>query len=132
MNASLKNKVIVVSFIFLWLPFLLLTDLFPFLRFGMFAEPLQQNTSQEFFVLYTQQNGRLQKYDTNLWGLDETVFNYLTRQYHYQGRLKELGEVLVKAHQEMYPQSQEKWYLYREILHKGQYHQEILITYEAK
>lgn len=132
MKKTPRNWAIGISFTLLWLPFLFVTDFYPFLRFGMFAEPIHPNTPQETFVLYTQQNDKLKKYDTNLWGLDEGVFNYLVRKYYYQKRLGILGEKLVKAHQAMYPASQQKWYLYRLVQQNNERHQELVATYETQ
>ncbi|MFN3316690.1 MAG: hypothetical protein ACK40K_07745, partial [Raineya sp.] len=120
------------SFLFLlWLPFLLLTDFYPFLRFGMFAEPIRP-TSQEKFVLYTQKNKKLEKYNTYLWGLDESVFNYLARKYYYQKKLDFFGENLCAAHKKMYSQSPQKWFLYREVAQNGKVQKELVATYEVR
>ncbi len=132
MKKTPRNWVIGISLTLLWLPFLFVTDFYPFLRFGMFAEPIYPSTPQEIFVLYIQQNDTLKKYDTNLWGLDEGVFNYLARKYYYQKRLDILGEKLVKAHQAMYPPSQQKWYLYRLVQQRNESHRELVATYETQ
>lgn len=96
----------------------------------MFAEPIRP-TSQETFVLYAQKNKKLEKYNTYWWGLDESVFNYLARKYYYQKRLEYFGENLCKAHKNLYPQSPQKWFLYREVAQKGKVQKELIATYEA-
>ena len=131
MKVSIKKWLIGVFLLLVWLPFLLLTDLYPFLRFGMFAEPIRAETSQETFGIYIERNKKLEKYNTYLWGLDEGVFNYLARKYYYQKRLDFLGEILCKAHKNLYPQNPQKWYLYRHFKQNEYIQKELIATYEA-
>lgn len=131
MKVSTKKRLILIFFLLTWLPFLLLTDLYPFLRFGMFAEPIRGKETQEVFVLYTEKNNRLEKYDTYFWGIDEGVFNYLARKYYYQKRLGFFGETLCSAHRQLYPNTPQKWLLYRQVTENGYINKELVAVYET-
>jgi len=112
----MHRKIGIVLFL-VWFPFLLMNDFFPFFRFGMFAEPIQKNSTQELFVLYySNQKNTVYKFDTYQLGLDEGVFNYLARKYYYQNKKEELGKKLQNAYQKAQNSSKQdikKWYLYR-------------------
>jgi len=132
MKVSQKKWLVGIFLSLIWLPFIFLTDLYPFLRFGMFAEPVSQQATKEIFVLYVEKGSRLEKYDTYFWGIDESVFNYLARKYYYQKRLDFLGENLCNAHRKLYPQSPQKWFLYREIFQNNHLQKELVATYETQ
>ncbi|GAB4128513.1 MAG: hypothetical protein OHK0045_02790 [Raineya sp.] len=132
MKVSTKKWLTVCFLLFTWLPFLFLTDFYPFLRFGMFAEPIQPKTSQETFEIYTEENQKLAKYNTYLWGLDAEVFNYLARKHYYQKSLDFFGETLCAAHKKLYPQSRQKWLLYRHFVENGLWQKELIAIYEVQ
>ena len=81
----------IVPFFFLvmsFLPFILMTDLFPFMRFGMFAETVQSTPQKEIFSLQIiLPDGRRQLLSERQIGLDESHLNYLARTYFYQQQL---------------------------------------------
>ncbi len=76
------------------LPFVLLTDFFPFVRFGMFAEPAsRQAKSREYFViLYQDSHKKWQNFDTRPMGFDAVNFSYLLRNYYYQDQMATFAE----------------------------------------
>jgi hypothetical protein len=129
----LRKKWLIVFFLLLvWLPFIFVNDFYPFLRFGMFAEPVSQQATKENFVLYVERGDRLEKYNTYFWGIDEGVFNYLARKYYYQKGLDFLGKTLCDAHRKLYPQNPQKWFLYREMLQDNHLQKELVATYETQ
>ncbi|MDB5258388.1 MAG: hypothetical protein JWM14_3083 [Chitinophagaceae bacterium] len=81
----------IVPFFFLimsFIPFILMTDLFPFMRFGMFAETVQSTPQKEKFSLQIHlPNGRNESLSERQIGLDESHLNYLARTYFYNHEL---------------------------------------------
>ena len=81
----------------LWIPFVLLTDLFPFMRFGMFAEPIKTDKQTEVFIV-TSQIGNFEREITEQeLGIKASNFNYLARNYHYKNKDSLLLQNIAKA-----------------------------------
>lgn len=81
----------------LWLPFVLMTDLFPFMRFGMFAEPVKTVQQTEYFII-TQKRGKTEKViDPNTSGVPVQTLNYLVRNSYYQKRADLLLSTVAKS-----------------------------------
>jgi hypothetical protein len=71
-----------------FIPFLLMTDLFPFMRFGMFAETIQSTPQKEKFSLEIRlPDGHHELLSDRQIGLDESHLNYLARTYFYHQQL---------------------------------------------
>lgn len=67
-----------------FIPFLLMTDLFPFMRFAMFAETVQNIPQQELFSIHIQTaENPSQSLAERQIGLDDSHLNYLARTYFY-------------------------------------------------
>ena len=84
---------IVVFFLSIWfvLPFVLVIDLYPFFRYGMFAEPIHYTTqSEQFVILYenSEQNKHILKAEYVC--LNEGHLNYLVRHYFYKQKSTQL------------------------------------------
>ncbi len=78
-------------------PFVLLTDLYPFFRFGMFAEPVSRAVQTERFVVrYLDAGGRPHLVAPAEVGLGELV--YLLRNYYYRGETDRLLQRLHGLH----------------------------------
>lgn len=67
------------------LPFILVTDLFPFMRFGMFAEPIKHQVQQEEFRVYLQKNDSTSILNPVEIGFEEHTYEYISRNYFYRG-----------------------------------------------
>lgn len=88
----MKNSLTVVFLIFLALPFILMNDIYPFFRFGMFAEPIN---NVEFFELLEKTDDQpfraVNRKDN---GLSREQINYIVRHRFYDdsaaGIIKEL------------------------------------------
>lgn len=88
-----KRNIFFVSFwVLACIPFIFMTDIYPFFRFGMFAEPVRHNSNTEKFEL-------LEKNEKNEWqpvisvlhtGVAETQLAYLLRNYYYKKELPTL------------------------------------------
>jgi hypothetical protein len=88
MALNKKNIVTIVLLGGMLLPFVLLTDIFPFLRFGMFAEPIRSNIQIEKFVLYkTNTDGVQSDFLSSDIGINPNTFHYLLRNYYYRNEL---------------------------------------------
>ena len=69
----------------LWIPFVLLTDLYPFFRFGMFAEPVREAIQMEQFAIrYTSFNQRQHVLTPKQLGISS--LDYLLRNYYYRNQ----------------------------------------------
>jgi hypothetical protein len=85
MRDQLKNGVTVSITILALIPFVLLTDLFPFFRFGMFAEPLKSSIQTESFqVTIIHNNGKEEIFNPQEISVNSADFNYLCRNYFYR------------------------------------------------
>ena len=89
----MKPKVkitIIISFILLWLPFIFLQDIFPFFRFGMFAEPMRYETQYErFVVFFAKKGGKRQFFEPEKILLSSSHWDLLWRNAYYQNQTAE-------------------------------------------
>ncbi|HSZ26503.1 MAG TPA: hypothetical protein VK766_12315 [Cytophagaceae bacterium] len=77
----------------LLIPFILITDIFPFLRFGMFAEPVKKAIQTErFVVLQTDLLGRQTIFNPENIGINPNTFHYLCRNYYYRNETSLLAD----------------------------------------
>ena len=94
MGNKLKYFIITITLILIILPFILLTDLFPFLRFGMFAEPITEEVQKEKFIVSYLINNKETEFNPKEAGIGESTFYYLARNYYYR---KEANKFLEKT-----------------------------------
>ncbi len=67
----------------LWIPFILITDIYPFFRFGMFAEPVKQDVQlEQFAIRYEDTQGSLHLVSPLQLGIGSLP--YLMRNYYYR------------------------------------------------
>jgi hypothetical protein len=93
MLGKLKNYVIITMLVCITIPFILITDIFPFLRFGMFAESVKTEVQKEYFeVSYLDASKNEKVLDSRLIGIEPHFFFYLGRNHYYR---KE-GELFLK------------------------------------
>jgi hypothetical protein len=82
---SVKKVVIVSMIVAMWVPFVLLTDLYPFFRFGMFAEPVREAIQMEqFAVRYIAAGQGQQVLTPEQLGISSLA--YLMRNYYYRNQ----------------------------------------------
>jgi hypothetical protein len=94
---QLKNVVIAGMITALLIPFILLTDIYPFFRFGMFAEKVRYSHQMETFAIrYTDIQGQIQLMQEEQLGLPG--FSYLLRNYYYRNQSKELLKHIHQAY----------------------------------
>lgn len=100
MSVNIKNTVITITLIAVTIPFILVTDIFPFLRFGMFAEPIKTNIQKEIFIItYKNNQGKEQLFDPKKAGIEKHFFYYLVRNYYYRNE----SPILIKNIEKIYP-----------------------------
>jgi hypothetical protein len=93
----MKRTVIYLMLLGVTVPFVLLTDVYPFFRFGMFAEPVSRAVQTERFVVrYLDDFGRPHAVNPAEVGLGELV--YLLRNYYYRGETERLLQRLHGLH----------------------------------
>ncbi len=84
-----KNIMTTILLSGLLVPFILITDLYPFLRFGMFAEPIKKDIQTEKFILYeTNTTGERSIFNPEAIGINPNTFYYLCRNYYYRNETK--------------------------------------------
>jgi hypothetical protein len=89
MSGKIKNIVIPAMLIAITLPFIVLTDLFPFLRFGMFAEPIKPQTYIESFeISYIKPNQKEIIVQPESLGIEKHFFPYIARNHFYRNEAK--------------------------------------------
>jgi hypothetical protein len=98
---SVKKVVIVGMLAALWVPFVLLTDMYPFFRFGMFAEPVRASIQMEQFAVgYVAVDRRQQVLSPEQLGI--TSLAYLMRNYYYRNQsltfLKHIHAIYPERH----------------------------------
>lgn len=77
------------------LPFILQTTLYPFFRFGMFAEPVRYSVQAEQFVLVRfSPAGKESSYVSDGIGIGKSKLDYLLRNYYYRNEIPQLLEQL--------------------------------------
>jgi hypothetical protein len=86
MSKSLRNYIIVIFLLCCWIPFVLITDLFPFMRLGMFAEPIKEDFQTERFQVRVYEGGQMHVYDPSFDGTDASVLHYLARNHYYRNQ----------------------------------------------
>jgi hypothetical protein len=93
-----KNIMTTILLSGLLVPFILITDIFPFLRFGMFAEPIKKNIQTEKFILYqTNTTGERSIFNPETIGINPNTFYYLCRNYYYRNESNLFADKLFKA-----------------------------------
>ncbi len=84
-----KNIMTTILFGGLLLPFVLITDIFPFLRFGMFVEPIKNEVQTEKFILYKiDKTGKKELFNQEEIGINPNTFYYLCRNYYYRNQME--------------------------------------------
>ncbi len=84
---------VALSFILLWLPFIFLQDIFPFFRFGMFAEPLRhESQSERFMVFFAKKGNKKQKFQSESILLNASHWDLLWRNAFAESQ-KSKGEI---------------------------------------
>jgi len=82
---GVKKTVYVITLCLIFLPFVLVTDIFPFFRFGMFAEPVRRAVQTESFVVeFENLRGQTQIFNPEKYEIPEENFQYLARNYYYR------------------------------------------------
>lgn len=96
MSSTFKNRVLLIAVILLFIPFMLITDIFPFMRFGMFAEPVRKEIQTETFLLFDPESKEI--VDPKNLGFHGSSFQYLARNYFYRNESKVFMSKLAKTH----------------------------------
>jgi hypothetical protein len=78
------NRLFVVLLLVFALPFVLFQDVYPFYRFGMFAETPQPSASMQFRVEVCDAHG-CSAFDGTQWGFYEGSWQVLLRSHYYRG-----------------------------------------------
>jgi hypothetical protein len=88
---SVKKITIAGMLTAIWIPFILLTDLYPFFRFGMFAEPVREAIQMEQFAVgYISFRQSRQVLGAEQLGISSLA--YLMRNYYYRNQSTEFLE----------------------------------------
>lgn len=99
MSKRSKTLITWLTFLLILLPFVLVTDLFPFLRFGMFAEaqPTGTDSLQVFMITYTNSQNQQILFDPEKYAFNQQAFQHLARNYFSRNEAKTMLEKLKKS-----------------------------------
>lgn len=89
MKIKLKNIIITGFIAALILPFILITDFFPFARFGMFAEPVSVADTLKTFEAEYYQKHQWHKLNGKQFNMASGSFMYLAANYFYRNQSRE-------------------------------------------
>jgi hypothetical protein len=95
------KKIVFILFLFaILLPFIFITDFYPFLRFGMFSEPLSNTTGYRVFQLQykTIDSDSFHVYNPELHGMSTSLFDIIVRRYYYENKTVLLCDIINRMH----------------------------------
>lgn len=92
----------------LLVPFILITDLYPFFRLGMFAEPASREVQTERFEIFIDDTTGIRKFNTEEVHINPNNLQYLVRNYYYRDE----GELFLQKLSRLKPDVK-VWHLYR-------------------
>jgi hypothetical protein len=94
----------------MFLPFILMRDVYPFYRFAMFAEPLEEAVQLERLeILFDDAQGYTVQFSPDHFRISYGNFEVLKRRAFYKGEVQEL----LAAFQRAYPQPVSNWRMIR-------------------
>jgi hypothetical protein len=80
-----RNIVLFLVWLGFALPFILQTDIYPFLRYAMFAEPVRHKIQEEsFFLKFYDKGEAVVIFETEEIGLYKSTVDYLLRNHYYR------------------------------------------------
>ena len=95
MNIKAKKVVWTIIGIGFVVPFILQTTLYPFFRFGMFAEPVRYAIQEEqFLLLRISPAGKAEPYMPEKIGIGKSKLDYLLRNYYYRNEIQQMLDQL--------------------------------------
>ncbi|GAB4340222.1 MAG: hypothetical protein OHK0038_19660 [Flammeovirgaceae bacterium] len=74
----------------LLLPFVVMRDIFPFYRFGMFAEPLPKGVLETFEISFRDEKNQLKYFQSMDYEIPESKLEMWKRNYYYRGEAEKL------------------------------------------
>ena len=84
-NHKLRNTTIVISVLILFTPFIFISNLYPFMRFGMFAEKTEPTQGIELFeVRFINDSTPVPQEKI---AIPAHMLNYLIRNHYYKGQI---------------------------------------------
>ncbi len=87
----LKKVVLFVFAVWFLVPFVLMTDMYPFMRYGMFAERVKTSQTTEMLQLWCTYRGLPAcPFEPETIGLTNNHFGYVLRHYFYTNHIKQL------------------------------------------
>ncbi len=113
------------------LPFIFLKDVYPFHRFGMFAEPVKHQSQQEkFYVFYKIDNQDFVKEDNTNFvelkpqdiPLNSNAFEMQLRKHHYQNKHADfinVFDIIINKKMNLSKKENIKWKWYHVIRNQG-------------
>ncbi|MCS6824269.1 MAG: hypothetical protein NZ529_08230 [Cytophagaceae bacterium] len=93
------RKIVSITFLSaVLLPFILVTDLYPFLRFGMFAEPLKYGYEMFSIQIKEKHSQNWLSYNPEYHGLSKSLLDIIVRRYYYTKRIEEFCDEINRIH----------------------------------
>ena len=117
---KLRNIVIVVSVLVLFTPFIFISNLYPFMRFGMFAEKIESSKGLEVFEVRLK--GKKKPVTTKEIAISDFMLNYLLRNHYYKGQI-------VNCAKNLYTLSKQPICIYKKLIIDKQINEELILCY---
>ena len=102
-----RNTVIIISLVILFTPFIFISNLFPFMRFGMYAETVAKDKGVEVFELRNKETNQITTIEEL--PIPESILNDLLRNYYYK---REIASCL----KNIYSITQEPICIYKKVI----------------
>ncbi|WP_299457708.1 hypothetical protein [uncultured Microscilla sp.] len=117
---NFKNTTIWTMFFCMCIPFIMLNNLYPFWRFGMFAEPVKTQVQTEQFRVYCKDaQGKTHYFSPQSIGFDKNQFLYIARNYYYKSQTVFFLKALSSIYFRQSPRLEFKtWQLYKIVVIK--------------
>jgi hypothetical protein len=109
MTEKFKIRIILTLLTLVFLPFIFITDFFPFMRFGMFAEPVKTDVQMEYFKVYVKDSLKISPLEPSELKISENNIFYLCRNYYYRGE----SDLFLKRLSDISSYKDKEWQLYR-------------------
>lgn len=88
---KIKNLIIIIVFLWFSLPFMLISNIYPLYRYGMFAEiPQKTLINKVLKITYLDKNKLRKTLNPSDIGFSKNTLSYILRSYYYKSKSKQL------------------------------------------
>ncbi len=117
-----KKIILILVLVGIILPFIFLKDVYPFHRFGMFAEPVKHKAQYEKFYIFYKMNNQYKELRPTSIPLNANAFEMQVRKHHYQNKHADFITVfdgIIRKKENLKENEKLKWKWYHVIKNEG-------------